>query len=82
MANTVFANYVLEDKINDLLTTAVNHRSLMTIDTSLAENAGMKKTINTYTYTGAAEALGERKGNTSTGAVSYVGKDYTVAMLQ
>lgn len=82
MANTVFANYVLEDKINDLLSTAVNHRSLMTIDTSLAENAGMKKTINTYTYNGSAEAVTERSGNTSTGAVSYVGKDYTVAMLQ
>jgi len=54
----------------------------MTIDTSLAENAGMKKTINTYTYTGSAEAVAERSGNTKTGAVSYVGKDYTVAMLQ
>lgn len=41
MANTVFANYILEDKIKDLLTTSVNHRSLMTIDNSLAEEAGM-----------------------------------------
>lgn len=82
MANTVFENYVLEDKIKDLLTTSVNTRSLMTIDDSLAENAGMKKTINTYTYSGNAEALAERAGNTSTGSVSYVGKDYTVNMLQ
>lgn len=82
MANTVYANFVLEDKVNDLLSTAVNTRSLMTIDTSLAENAGMKKTINTYTYTGSAEAVAERNGNTSTGSVAYVGKDYTVAMLQ
>lgn len=82
MANTVFANYVLEDKVTDLLTTAVNTRSLMTIDSSLAENAGMKKTINTYTYTGEAEALAEREGNSAVGSVAYVGKDYTVAMLQ
>ena len=80
--NTVYANYVLEDKVTDLLSTAVNTRSLMTIDASLAENAGMKKTINTYTYTGEAEALGEREGNTAVGSVAYVGKDYTVAMLQ
>lgn len=82
MANTVYNNFILEEKVNDLLTTAVNHRALMTIDTTLAENAGMKKTINTYTYTGEAEAVDEREGNTAVGAVSYVGKDYTVAMLQ
>ena len=82
MANTVYANFVLEDKVNDLLSTAVNTRSLMTIDTSLAENAGMKKTINTYTYTGEAEAVDAREGNSSVGSVAYVGKDYTVAMLQ
>lgn len=82
MANTVFANYILEDKIKDLLTTSVNHRSLMTIDNSLAENAGMQKTIHTYTYTGTAEAVDERAGNTSTGSVSYVSKNYDVAMLQ
>lgn len=82
MANTVFANYILEDKIKDLLTTSVNHRSLMTIDNSLAENAGMQKTIHTYTYTGTAEAVDERAGNTSTGSVSYLSKNYDVAMLQ
>ena len=82
MANTVYNNFVLEEKINDLLTTAVNHRSLMTIDTSLAENAGMKKTINTYTYNGQAEAVAERAGNTSAGAVSFTSKDYNVALLQ
>ena len=80
--NTVFANYVLEDKIKDLLTTSVNTRSLMTIDASLAETAGMKKTINTYTYTGSAESVAARAGNTATGSVAYVGKDYTVGMLQ
>lgn len=82
MANTVYANYVLEDKVTDLLTTSVNTRSLMTIDTSLAETAGMKKTINTYTYTGTAESVGERAGNTQVGSVAYVGKDYNVNMLQ
>lgn len=82
MANTVYANYVLEDKAKDLLTTSVNHRSLMTIDTSLAENAGMKKTIHTYNYNGKAETLGEREGNSTVGSITYTSKDYDVRVLQ
>ena len=82
MANTVYSNFVLQDKITDLLTTYVNTRSLMTIDNTLAENAGMKKTINTYTYSGSVSSVAERSGNTSAGSASFVGKDYTVAVLQ
>ena len=84
MANTVYANKVIEAKAKDLLTTQVNTRSLMTVDTDLAENAGMTKTINTYTYTGTAEALAVGVGNTSSarGSISYSGKDYTVNMVQ
>lgn len=82
MANTVYNNFVLQDKITDLLTTAVNTRSLMTIDNSLAENAGMKKTINTYTYSGSVSSVAARAGNTSAGTASYTSKDYTVAVLQ
>lgn len=82
MANTVYANFVLANKIKDLLLTAVNTRSLMTIDTELAENAGMRKTINTYTYTGEAEAVGAREGNTEVGSVAYVAVNHDVAVLQ
>ena len=45
MANTVYANKVLEAKAKDLLTTSVNTRNLMTVDNSLAQNVGMTKTI-------------------------------------
>ena len=82
MANTVYANKVIEAKAKDLLTTKVNTRSLMTIDTDLAQEAGMTKTINTYTYTGTAEEVAAGKGNTNRGAISYVGNDYTVKMVQ
>ncbi len=82
MANTVYANKVIEAKANDLLTTAVNTRSLMTVDTALAAEAGMTKTINVYTYTGEAEELEAGKGNTNRGSISYEGKDYTVKMVQ
>lgn len=82
MANTVYNNIVLENQAKDLLTTGVNTRSLMTIDTSLSENAGMKKTINTYVYSGTAESVAERAGNTTTGSVTFSPAEYTVALLQ
>ena len=82
MANTVFNNKVIEAKAKDFLTTGVNTRSLMTVDNSLTENAGMTKTINTYTYTGTAEELAEGMGNTARGKIGFVGNDYTVKMVQ
>ena len=84
MANTVYANKVIEAKAKDLLTTQVNARSMMTIDNSLTATAGMTKTINTYTYSGVAEELAVGVGNTSStrGSIAYVGKDYVVKMVQ
>ena len=82
MSNTVYNNKVIEAKAKDLLLTKVNARSMMTIDTSLTQNAGMVKTINTYTYTGTAEEVAAGAGNTTRGSVAYVGKDYTVKMIQ
>lgn len=82
MANTVYENKVIEAKAKDLLTTAVNARSLMTVDNSLAQEAGMTKTINTYTYSGEVEELGVGEGNSTTGSIAYVGTDYTVKMNQ
>lgn len=84
MANTVYANKVIEAKAKDLLTTAVNTRNLMTVDDSLTQEAGMTKTINVYTYTGEAEELAAGVGNTTSkrGNISYTGNDYTVKMVQ
>lgn len=84
MANTVYANKVIEAKAKDLLTTAVNTRALMTVDDTLAQNAGMTKTINVYTYTGEAEELAAGAGNTANkrGSIAYAGTDYTVKMVQ
>ena len=82
MANTVFNNKVIEAKAKDLLVTAINTRNLMSVDTSLAETAGMTKTINVYTYSGEAEEVGVGEGNTTRGALTYAGTDYTVKMVQ
>lgn len=82
MANTIYDNKVIEAKAKDLLITGINTRSLMTVDTSLTETAGMTKTINVYTYTGAAEELANGEGNSTRGALSFVGTDYKVKRVQ
>lgn len=82
MANTVFPKKVIEAKAKDLLLTRINARSLMTVDTSLAENEGMTKTINVYTYSGKVEKLADGAKNTVRGSISYTGTDYTVQRAQ
>lgn len=82
MANTVYANKIIEAKATDLLTTTVNARTLMTVDNTLAESAGMTKTINTYTYEGEAEELAAGAKNTNRGSITYTPNDYTVKRVQ
>ena len=82
MANTIFENKVIEAKATDLLTTAINARSLMTVDNTLAESEGMTKTINVYTYTGKVEKLADGAKNTQRGSVAYTGVDYKVQRSQ
>lgn len=82
MANTVYANKVLESKLEDLLTTAIDMNSYMTIDNSLAESAGMTKTVNVYTATGNVQDLAQGVGNSSDIEVSFTGTDYTVGTTQ
>ena len=84
MSNTVYNNAVIAGLAKDLLTTSINTRSLMTIDTDLSANAGMVKTINTYTYVGEAEELAAGVGNTANkrGHIGYTGNDYTVKLVQ
>lgn len=82
MANTVYENFVLENKLTDILNTKLNVKSLMTIDNDLTQNAGMTKTIHTYTYTGTVEQVAEGEGNTVTGEIGFVSTDYVVGVAQ
>jgi hypothetical protein len=82
MANTVYPNKVIEAKAKDLLTTSLNVRSLMSIDTELAQTAGMTKTVNVYTYSGVAEEVGAGEGNSVRGSITYTPTDYTVKYVQ
>jgi hypothetical protein len=82
MANTVYANSVLEAKAKDLLLTSINTRSYMKVDTSLTQNAGMKKVINTYTYSGEAEEVANGEGNKTGGSITFVPNEYEVKVVQ
>ena len=82
MANTVYSNVVLENKISDQLDTQLNVRGLMTMDDSLVENAGMIKKINTYAYSGSVENVAEGDGNSAYGEVSFSTSQYEVDVAQ
>ena len=57
MANTVYSNFVLASEYKSILSTKVNARTFMTVDTNLEANPGMIKKINKYTYSGEIEKL-------------------------
>lgn len=82
MANQVYDNVVLANKIEDILTTAVDLTSYMTVDTSMTQEAGMKKKINTYKAQGNVETLDMGIGNTGDIEVSFSTKEYPVETVQ
>ena len=80
--HVIYDNYVLENKIEDMLNTMLNVRNFMTIDNSLAANAGMKKMIHRYDYEGQVERLAMGAGNTVSGKVTFTEEEYEVAVAQ
>ena len=82
MAHTIYENFILANKVSDILTTQVDLNAYMTVDTELAENAGMKKVINTYTATGNVEDLAMGEGNEEDIEVSFTPTEYTVGTTQ
>jgi len=82
MPHTIYENFVLENKINDILTTAIDLSNYMTVDNSLTENAGMKKVINRYTATGNVEDLAMGVGNSEDIEVGFVPEEYEVGTTQ
>ena len=82
MAHQVYENVVLSNKINDILTTNVTINNYLTVDTSLAENAGMIKKVYTYDSTGDVESLGMGEGNSAGIEVKNSFKEYEVQTYQ
>ena len=82
MAHQVYENFILSNTINDILATKVNLNNYLTIDTSLTQEAGMKKKIHKYTSTGAVEMLGMGEGNTTSREVTFTEVEYEVKTFQ
>lgn len=82
MAHKIYDNVVLGNAINDILLTKVDLNSYLTVDTSMTEQAGMKKQINTYTATGEVEELAMGEGNSKDIEVSFTTAEYEVKTSQ
>lgn len=81
-SHTLYDNFVLENKMTDLLNTKLEVRGLMTIDNSLTASAGLKKKIHKYTYSGKVEQLAKGAKNTTRGKVTYTASEYEVKRYQ
>lgn len=82
MAIQTYENFVIEHKMTDLVNTNANVNALYTMDTSLATEAGLKKIVNKYTYTGTVEKLAQGAKNTVKGSVSMIPVEYEVERYQ
>ena len=80
--HVVYDNKVLENKIEDFLTTSLDVAQYATHDDSLTQSAGMTKIINTYTATGNVEDLKMGEGNSEDIEVAFDSVPYTVGVTQ
>lgn len=82
MAHTIYENFVLENKIEDMLITKVDMNNYLTVDYTLAEQPGMKKVIHVYTATGDVEELAMGEGNSEEITVNFTPVEYEVGTTQ
>lgn len=83
MANHVlFDNYVLEQRVEDMLLTRLDMNQFLTPDYSLTENPGMIKKVHTYVAQGSPEELEMGQGNSDSYTVSFTEKEYKVGVTQ
>ena len=80
--HVVYDNTILENKIEDFLTTALDVAQYATHDDSLTQSAGMKKVVNKYTATGNVEDVLMGEGNTEDIEVAFDSVEYTVGVTQ
>ena len=80
--NTIYQNEVLENKYSSILATKLDLQRFMTVDNSLAMNAGMIKKVITKTATGDVDDLQMGEGNTGVISVSTSTVPYTVGTTQ
>lgn len=80
----VYENQVLENRIESVLTTAIDVNSYMTIDNSLTHDAGMKKSIHVYHCSDASaiEDLAQGEGNSKEIELWFETEEYEVTTTQ
>lgn len=77
-----YDNFVLNNKIQSILTTKLNLSNYLTTDFSLAENEGMVKKIHTYVPSGNVQELARGDENTDFIVANYVETEYRVKRTQ
>ena len=82
MSHQIYENFVLENKIEDMLITSVDMNNYITADYSLTEKEGMKKVINVYSATGDVEELAMGEGNETSIEVAFTPVEYEVGVTQ
>lgn len=80
--HVIYDNFVLENKIEDFLTTKLDLAQYATHDDSLTQTAGMTKVVNTYNATGNVQDLKMGEGNSDDIEVSFDTKEYVVGVTQ
>lgn len=82
--HVLYTNQVIENKMTDLVNTALDVNALFTVDNTLAGEAGLKKVVNKYTYTGAVETLekGAKNSDGAKGKVTFTASEYEIERYQ
>ena len=80
--HVIYDNFVLENKIDDFLTTHLDLAQFATHDDSLTQSAGMTKYVNKYTATGNVEDLKMGEGNSANIEVAFESTPYIVGITQ
>ena len=82
MSNTRYENFVIENKLNELLTTSLAMNQFVTVDDTLQQEAGMIKKVHKYSSTGSGADVAEGSGNNTAIEMSYSATNYTVGTYQ
>ncbi len=82
MANYIFPNEVLENKIKSVLNTKVDMSKYITVDNSLAGQAGDTKQVVTRSVSGDVQTVAMGEGNTESIEVTGSTKDYVIETVQ
>jgi len=82
MANQKYDNFVLENRLESILSTKLDFNQFVSPDYSLTENAGMIKKIHKYQATGAVEDLAMGVGNSGDFESTFTEESYTVGVTQ